>query len=158
MTAAEIKILVKSIEKIDTMIENKKAEIKQLELRPQSCTSNIGEERVQGSSGVHDSMAEQVVKVLDRSEKLRKDISKLENLKDEIISTFEYLQVDEYDILHKKYVQYKRYRNLRDVAYIKDKSHSWTKTMHGNALMNLRKVQECPKLYRSVLNCTKIDF
>ena len=53
----------------------------------------------------------------------------------EIIRTIEMLDHDEYDVLHKKYVQG---MTLRGVARKREKSYSWVSHVHGNALMSLQ--------------------
>lgn len=142
MTTKEAKEYLQRIENIDILIRNKsieKAKHHSLMLDiATSITANMSGERVQ-SSGSKQRMADTVDDKLTYIQKIDKRIAELEAEKEEIISTIEQLPKDEYDILHKCYVQY---MSLKQVAIERDESYSSTTTIHGNALTKLAAILE----------------
>ena len=95
-------------------------------------------ERVQSSSN-HQKMATAVCKYTD----LEKEVESLRKRRGEIISTIEQLSFQEYDLLHKMYLQG---RLLKEIAADKKKSYSWATKTHKNALKHLQKLideREC---------------
>ena len=126
------------ISKIDRLIENKIAENEHLKAIATGTTAYSEGERVQ-SSGSKEKMADAVARYLDMEEKINADIDRLIDAKRKVISTIEQLEVDEYDILHKIYVQFKTFQ---EVAAEKGKSYSWVTSKHGRGLANLQRILE----------------
>lgn len=129
------------ISKIDRLIENKIAEMDQWKAIATGTTSYSEGDRVQ-SSGSKEKMADAVARYLDMENEINSEIDRLIDIKQEVISTIEQLQTDEYDILHKIYVQFK---SFQEVAAEKGKSYSWVTSKHGRGLANLQRILEVRK-------------
>lgn len=121
-----------SLEKLDNLIANKKAE-RELWLDSAKSTTIQLTEKVQTSSN-GDKLAKAVVKAVDIEREIDECIVELYYKKKDIISNIEKLSADEYDVLHKVYVQYK---SLKEVQYLKNRSYSSITSIHGRALNNL---------------------
>lgn len=128
------------IRKIDAMLENKKAELKYWNDIALSSTLQITE-RVQ-SSGSQQIMADAVVNALSVQEEINDCVIALKNKKDEIIDVIEQLNVDEYDLLHKVYIQY---YTLKEYQWFKKTSYRSVISIHGNALNNVMHILERKK-------------
>lgn len=124
------------ISKIDKLIENKIAEMEHWKAVAAGTTAYSEGDRVQSTSN-KEKMADAVVRYLDMEAEINADIDRLIDLKQEVISTIEQLRADEYDVLHKIYVQGK---SFQEVAIDKEKSYSWVTSKHGRALANLQKI------------------
>lgn len=125
------------IERIDKLIENKIIEKEHWMSVATSTTTFSEGDRVQ-SSGSKQKMADAVCRYLSMEDEINEAIDRLIDLKQEVISTIEKLpSVDEYDVLHKTYVQL---MTLQEVAAAKDKSYSWVTTIHGKALKHLQDI------------------
>lgn len=121
------------IDKIDQMIENKQAEVQRWKDIATSTSAGISGERV-SSSGNHDTMANAVCTYLDIEDE---EITALKQKRAAILRTIEQLPADEYDLIHKVYVQK---LTLKDVAYMRKKSYSWATTTHKKAKADLQKI------------------
>ena len=142
MTTKEVKEYLSRIDDIDTRIRNKHIEKAQhhalmMDIAT-TITANMGGERVQSSGSKH-RMADTVDDKLTYIQKIDKRIAELEKEKEEIISTVELLPKDEYDIIHKCYVQH---MSLKEVAAERKESYSSTTTIHGTALKQLGRILE----------------
>lgn len=123
---------------LDDIIANKEAEIEYWKTVAEGLSIGSEGERVQ-SSGNHQKMASAICKYTD----LEKEVDRLRNKRIEVVSTIEHLSFQEYDLLHKVYLQG---RLLKEVATDKKKSYSWATKTHKNALKNLQKLideREC---------------
>ena len=114
----------------ERIIRNKQIERKYwMELASGITASMVGE-RVQSSKTSHP-MENKVVEaaLIDQEiDRLKKEIA-------EIIATIEQLPVEEYDFLHKVYVQH---LSLKTVQAESERSYSWVTTTHSRALKNLQ--------------------
>lgn len=135
------KRFLNQIKKLDKLIENKLAEKEQWKLIASGTTIQL-KERVQSSSN-QQKMADAVVRYVDIESEINACIDSLVSKKRDVISVIEQLDVTEYDILHKVYVQY---LSLYDVAEIYDKSYSWVTSVHGNALKNVREILDAREM------------
>ena len=138
------------IRKVDRLIENKVAEIDQWKTIATGTTAYSEGDRVQ-SSGSKEKMADAVARYLDMENEINADIDRLIDIKQEVISTIEQLQTDEYDILHKIYVQFK---SFQEVAAEKGKSYSWVTSKHGRGLANLQRILEVRKKLQALKKST----
>ena len=142
MTTKEVKEYLRRIHDINNRIRNKhfeKAEHHALMMDiATSITANVSGERVQ-SSGSKQRMADTVTNKLTYIQKIEKKIAELEAEKEEIFFTIELLPNDEYDIIHKCYIQNML---LKQVALARNESYSSTTTTHGIALNRLGKIIE----------------
>jgi len=114
----------------ERIIKNKQIEREYWMELASGITAGMGGERVQSSKTSHP-MENKVVEaaLIDQEiDRLKKEIA-------EIIATIELLPVEEYDFLHKVYVQH---IPLKDVHVDSGKSYSWAKTMHNRALGRLQ--------------------
>lgn len=126
------------IEKLDRIIENKLVEKQRWkEIALGTSPQNEGE-RVQSSSS-QQKMADAIDKYIDIEREIDEAIDNLIDVRKDIIATIEQLDVEEYDLLHKIYVQH---LTLQEAADAKHKSYSWATTTHGTALENVRKMLE----------------
>ena len=125
------------IEKIDAMLENKKAEKAHWGDIAIGTTVRLNE-KVQ-TSGSKQKMADAVVKALSVQEEIDECIIRLKNKKQEIISVIEQLSASEYDLLHKIYVQY---FTLKEYQFMKHISYSSVTSLHGRALNNVMDILE----------------
>ena len=121
---------LEQIKRNECIIQNKQIERKYWMGLATGITANMGGERVQASKTSHP-MENQVVEaaLIDQEiDRLKKEIA-------DIIATIELLPVEEYNFLHKVYVQH---IPLKDVHVDSGKSYSWAKTMHNRALGRLQ--------------------
>ena len=142
MTSREAKEYLQRIESINIHIRNNAIEKAQhyalMMEAATSITANMSGEKVQ-SSGSKQRMADTVDNKLTYIQNIDGRIAELEKEKAEIISTIELLPMDEYDVLHKCYVQR---MGLKQVAAERDESYSSTTTTHGKALTRLAAILE----------------
>lgn len=130
--------------KIDKMIENKMYEKEHWFTMATKTTQASEGERVQ-TSGSSQRMADSVEKYVQIEKEIDEAIDCYINKKMEVISTIEQLNYQEYDILHKVYIQGLK---LYDVAEIYGKTYSWVTQLHGIALKNLQRIldKRCEKV------------
>lgn len=119
---------LQQIRKIDQIIKNKMIEQEQLRTLAESVTASIGGERVQ-SSGNQQRMESTICKLIDKED----EIKSLVKNREEIISVIEQLDLSDYDLLHKVYVQGKK---LKEV----DGAYTNLTTQHGRALAKVQKI------------------
>lgn len=116
----------------EKLIINKQAEVE----RWRDVAGSIGgfqiSERVQ-TSGSQSKMADDIIRYAD----LEAEIKRLQEKQKDIIQVIESLDVDEYDILHKVYVQS---FSLPEIAMQYDKSCSWAYKKHTSALNSVQKI------------------
>ncbi|MGN0483846.1 MAG: hypothetical protein ACI4HI_09875 [Lachnospiraceae bacterium] len=139
---------MRKIEKINKMIRNKMMEVEQWKDIATSCSTHSEGERVQTSKKA-DPMADAVCQYTDLEQEIKKDIDGLVKTRMEIVHTIEGLNVEEYDILHRVYVQGK---TLKEVAAEEKKEYSFAAALHGKALKHLQDilVKEEKKKYEKV--------
>ena len=114
---------LKRIRKIDLMIKNRLTERQQWVDMALSITAQSNGERVQ-SSGRQQKMADAIVEYLDIGGDEGGEIGQLKEERREIIATIEQLNVVEYDLLHRVYVQQ---LSFQDVADANERSVDWVK-------------------------------
>lgn len=130
------KEFLRQIRKLDKLIENKLIEIQRWKDIANNTTANLSGERVQSSGNPH-KIADAIGRYIDLEREINQDIDNLVDTKKEVISVIEQLDVTEYDVLHKIYVQY---LTLDDVADAYDMSYSWVTTIHGRALKHVQNI------------------
>ena len=117
---------------LEEIINNKIEERTRLYQEAVSTGSSGNGERVQTSAGAG-TMTGSVEKYVDIDRQIAGCIHRIQ----EIIRTIELLEHDEYDVLHKKYVQG---MTLRDVARKREKAYSTTAHTHSRALRHLQEI------------------
>ena len=120
------------LKRIDILVANKQAEKRMWLEMATGTTAKVGGERVQSSSD-HHTMEKQVVEAATIDE----EIASLRAEKAAIIKTLERLDSDQYDFLHKAYVQN---MTFKEIQYLAGKSYSWATTMHRKAKESLEKL------------------
>ena len=123
---------MQQIQKVNSMLENKRLEKEQLMAIATGTTVQI-REKVQ-TSGTKQKMAEAVNSYVDLE---NGDIKELIKQREEVIRVIEKLNAKHYDVLHKIYVQN---IDLTDLAAAYDKSYSWATTTKARALDSLQKL------------------
>ena len=129
---------MEKIQKLDSMLENKRLEKERLIAKATGTTVQI-RERVQ-TSGSKQKMAEAVNSYVDLE---NGDIKKIIEQREEVIRVIEQLNAKHYDILHKIYVQN---IDLSDLATAYDRSYSWATTTKARALKSLQKLLDERKI------------
>lgn len=117
---------------IDAMVANKQAERERWIEMASGTTSQVGGDRVQ-SSGDHDKIGSKVIEAVTIDE----EIQALKAEKKAIIKLIEMLEPDEYDLLHKVYVQG---MTLKEVQVSHGMSYSWATTLHRRAKDSLERL------------------
>lgn len=133
----DAKRFLQQIEMLDVKITNKLIERQQMREMALSITANIGGERVQ-SSGSQQKMADAVNKLVDLESEIDALVDELINTKRKVIATIEKLDSPtEYNILHKRYVQF---QTLQEIADDYGRDYGWVTTTHGRALKKVQKI------------------
>lgn len=132
------KIFLQQIKKLDRMIENKQIEKAQWKELATSTTTQLNGEKVQSSHNPH-KMANAIVKYIDLEREIDSCIDRLIDTKRDVISVIEQLNPDEYDVLHKFYIQGLSFKEIA-FADKKKRSESWATTIHGRALKNVQRI------------------
>lgn len=131
----DAKAYLKQVEKLDKRITNKLIERQQWKDIALGITASVGGERVQ-SSGSQQKMADAIVKCVDMEAEIDRLIDELINAKKSVIATIEQLDSPtEYDILHKRYIQY---MPLQEIAEKYNRDYTTITTTHGRALKNVQ--------------------
>ena len=130
------KDFLRQVKKLNTMIENKLIEVRQLKELACNISPNLSGERVQSTPNPQ-RIADAIGKYIDLENEINHDIDRLVDAKHDVLGVIEQLNATEYDILHKIYVQN---LTLYDVADAYDKTYSWVTTIHGRALKNVQRI------------------
>lgn len=129
-------------ERAATVIPNKLIEIEQWHDIATSITAVMNSECV-SSSGSKQKMADAVDKCLDIVEDLKQQVEKLDAVKRDVIHTIEQVRsTREYNLLHKKYIQF---MSLQDIADEFDRDYTWVTTTHGRALRSVQRILDMRK-------------
>ena len=124
------------IQKLDRLIENKLMEVAHWKAVATGTTVCSEGDRVQ-SSGSKQKMADAICRYMQMEDEINNAIDRLVGIKQEIIETIERLPINEYDLLHKIYVQG---MEIYEAASEMDKSYRWATSVHGRALANVQKI------------------
>lgn len=128
----QAKAFLRQLKKIDAMIKNKRIEMSMLWDGATNTVATMHGERVKSSGNPQRSAS-----LSDERLDLEREISSLKEKKRDIISVIEQLNADEYDLLHRVYVQHIR---LCDVSATVDMSYSNVTTVHGRALKHVQDI------------------
>mgnify|MGYP003307626480 FL=1 len=128
---------LRQVRKLDLQITNKLIEQQQWKDIALGITANMDGERVQ-SSGAKSKMANAVEKCVDMEAEIDSLIDKLIETKKEVIQAIEQLDSPtEYDVLHRRYIQF---LSLQEIADHYRKDYGWATTTHGRALKSLQSI------------------
>lgn len=137
--AESVKEYLEYIEKADALIKNKCVEVYQLRCLATSITAPTDSESIQ-TSGVTDRVGNIVPKIVMLEKEINQLIDEFVDEKARRIQLIEMLESTiEYDVIHKKYVQYKK---LTEIAIEKGYAYQSIVEIHGKALNHLSKHME----------------
>jgi hypothetical protein len=120
-------------------IKNKLIEQQQWRDLALGITANMDGERVQ-STGTKTKMADAIDKCVDMEAEIDRLIDELVDTKKKVIEAIEKLDSPvEYDMLHRRYIQY---QSLQEVADHYGYDYGWATTTHGRALKSLQVILE----------------
>jgi hypothetical protein len=132
---SEAQIYLEQVERLESIIKNKLIEKQQWKEIALGITANMDGERVQ-SSGAKSKMADAIGKCVDIEAEIDSLIDKLIDTKKEVIQTIERLYSPiEYDVLHKRFIQYKTLQQIAD-DYKKD--YDWAKSTCKRAVRHVQ--------------------
>lgn len=110
----DAKKYLEEIERYNSVIENKLAEIDQLKSLATSITTATSDTPVQ-SSGNNDRIGKIVADIVDKENELQKITDKLVDEKNERVQIIEQLEDRlQYTVLHKHYIQLKKFYEIAD--------------------------------------------
>ena len=133
----DAKSYLRQVENIDVRIQNKLIELQQWRDIAVGITASIGGERVQASSS-QQKMADAVVKCVDMETEINALVDSLIETKKDVIAVIEQLESPtEYDILHKRYIQF---IELKEIADRYGREYTTITTAHGRALKNVQNI------------------
>lgn len=133
----QAELFLKSVEKLDAILENKLIEQMQWKEVALNISANIGGERVQ-SSHCPSKMADAVIKCVAMEDEIAECVDKLIAEKKKVIGVLEQLySPTEYRILHMRYIQYMR---LSTIAKKLNKDYANIKTLHFRGLKSVQKI------------------
>ena len=128
---------LRQVRKLDLQITNKLIEKQQWRDIALGITANMDGERVQ-SSGGKSKMADAIEKCVDVEAEIDRLVDELIDTKKEVIQAIEQLDSPtEYDVLHRRYIQF---LSLQDIADHYRKDYGWATTTHGRALKSLQEI------------------
>jgi DNA-directed RNA polymerase specialized sigma24 family protein len=131
----DAKNYLRQVENIDLRIQNKLIEQQQWRDIALGITASVGGERVQSSSS-QQKMADAIEKCVDMEREIDTLIDRLIETKRDVIATIEKLDnPTEYDVLHKRYIQF---LSLQDIADMYKRDYTTITTTHGRALKNVQ--------------------
>lgn len=131
----DAKVYLRQVENLDVRIQNKLIEQQQWRDIALGITASLGDERVQSSKS-QQKMANAIEKCVDMEAEIDGLVDELVTIKREVISTIEKLDSPtEYNILHKRYIQF---HTLQEIADDYGRDYGWVTTTHGRALKNVQ--------------------
>jgi hypothetical protein len=135
MTAKEY---LMQLQFLDKKIHNKLSEVYQLRALATSASVAIGSDKVQ-TSKQKDRMGDAIANIVDKEREANREIKRFLIKKKEIISVIETTEnLNHYDLLFKRYVEYKTLRMIQnEMGY----SLQHVKRMHKEALDEIKKIK-----------------
>ena len=131
----DAKKYLEEIERYNSVIENKLAEIDQLKSLATSISAATSDTPVQ-SSGNNDRIGKIVADIADKEDELNRLVDKLVDKKNERIKIIEQLEDRlQYNVLHKRYLQLMEFD---DIAEKEHYSKQWIYKIHKQALENIQ--------------------
>ena len=131
------KEFLKQVRKLDLKIKNKLIEQQQWRSIALGITANMDGERVQ-SSGAKSKMSDAIDKCVDMEAEIDRLVDELIDTKRTVIAVIEQLDsATEYDVLHRRYIQY---QSLQEIADHYGYDYGWATTTHGRALKNVQAI------------------
>ena len=135
----DAKEYLEQIEKLDLLIEHKQTEKKGWQDIARNITVPMGREKVQ-ASGDQQKMETAVVNYVALEQEIDLAIIQFAIEKQKIIRTLEQLPTLSYKVLYMKYVEYKEYPYLHDIADEFGRSDSWASDQCKIAIDQLQEI------------------
>lgn len=132
----DAKEYLERLSKKQSIIENTMCEIQQWESIAKSITVSTEGERVT-ASGSKEGMADAIASLLDLTETLKEKVSELVKDRNAIVNDLEQLPRNEYDVLHKVYVQGYDLASVPTKVY---KSYSSIKKYHQSGIESVQRM------------------
>ncbi len=133
----DAKSYLRQVEKLEKQISNKLVEREQWRDMALGITASAGGERVQTSSS-QQKMANAIERCVDMEAEIDALVDNLVETKKDVIATIEQLDSPtEYDILHKRYIQF---LSLQEIADQYRREYTTITTTHGRALKNVQRI------------------
>lgn len=127
---------LKSIRKLEILIEKKKEFLEKLEHEAVYHSPNYEGERIDCSNAVVDGMAEKACKLVDLKDEINRSIDRLIDIKLEAMRAIDELEnADEIQILYSRYLEY---RPWDEIIAIMGKSSDWCYKLHKRAIKKLK--------------------
>ena len=134
----DAKHFLKQVEMLDTRIKNKLIEQQQWRDIALGIIANMDGERVSSSGGSKSKMADAIDRCVDMESEIDSLIDALVDTKQNVVKTIEQLDSPtEYDILHKRYIQF---MPLQEIADVYGRDYTTITTAHGRALKNVQNI------------------
>lgn len=134
---SEAQAFLSQVQMLDAKIKNKLIEQQQWRDIALGITANMEGERVQ-SSGSKSKMANAIERCVDMETEIDNLIDELVDTKKKVIQTIERLDnAVEYDVLHRRYIQYQEFD---EIAAHYGYEYGWATTTHGRALKNVQRI------------------
>ena len=124
---------------LDSIIANKIIEMERLKALAMGTSISTEGERVQ-SSGSKQRMQDAVCRYISIEDDINQYIDELVDKRQEVISTIEQLPTNEYDILHKVYIQHIRLYDVCENWAGETRSKAWVNKVHIKALCSLQRI------------------
>ena len=130
---------LRQVDKLDRLIANKLIEKERWKALAMGTTVSTEGDRVQ-SSGSKQRMQDAVCRYVSIEEEINQYIDELVDKKQDVISTIEQLPTNEYDILHKIYIQHIRLYDVGESWEGETRSTTWVKKIHRKALSSVQRI------------------
>lgn len=134
---SEAQCYLEQVEKLEAVIMNKLIERQQWYDLALGITANMEGERVQ-ASGAQSKMSDAVNRCVDMEAEIDSLVYELVNVKRDVVATIEKLEIPmEYNVLHKRYIQFK---TLQEIADEYNRDYGWAATTQGRALAHVQEI------------------
>lgn len=130
------KDFLQRVGKIDRLILNKTDEIERWRTLAESTTAPISGDRVQSSSD-QQKMANAVINMVTIEDELTAEIDQLKQARRDVIAVIEKLNANQYDIMHKIYIQGMTFQQVAD---LKGRTRGAISNMHRKAIKNVQAI------------------
>lgn len=134
MTAQEY---LGQVKKIDALIGSKLSEIHNLKEVATSTTATLRIDDAHGKGTTSDKVGNSVISIMTLEEEMNGEIERLVLLRNEILKTISSLEPVEYDLIYKRYFQYKTWEEISSEMYY---SRQWIHLLHKKILKKIDKI------------------
>lgn len=133
----DAKKYLEEIERYNSVIENKLAEIDQLKSLATSITTATSDTPVQ-SSGNNDRIGKIVADIADKEAELKRLVDELVDERNERIKIIEQLEDRlQYTVLYKRYMKLMK---IEDIAEEEHYSRQWISAIHSQGIKNIQRI------------------